>query len=83
MLQTLEAVITQSGWVKFNEPFTLDHSVKAYVTILPDTPSDPATPPLGESLLQLLESAAFRQASFGDAKVMEQQVQANRNAWDD
>lgn len=83
MLQTLEAVITQSGWVKFNEPFSLDHSVKAYVTILPDTPSDSTTPPLGESLLQLLESTPFSQAAFGEAKVLEQQVQVNRNAWND
>lgn len=65
MLQALEAVITQSGWVKFNEPFTLDHSVKAYVTILPNSTDELPESALGQNLLQLLESAAFSQASFG------------------
>lgn len=81
MLQTLEAVITPSGWVKFNESFTLDHSVKAYITILPD--STIVTPALGENLLQLLESKAFSQAALGDVEILERQVQANRNAWND
>lgn len=80
MLQTLEAVITPSGWVKFNESFTLDHSVKAYITILPDATIVPS-PALGEDLLQLLESKPFSQATLGDIEILERQVQANRNAW--
>jgi|GEM_PF-1396193 len=83
MLQTLEAIITQSGLVKFNEPFTLEHSVKAYVTILPDAPADSIKPPLGKNLLQVLESAPFNQASFGDSDKLAQQIQDNRNAWND
>ena len=83
MLQTLEAVITQSGWVKFNEPFTLDHSVKAYVTILPNATDELPESSSGQNLLQLLESAAFSQAPFGESDSMEKQIQANRNAWND
>lgn len=83
MLQTLEAVITQSGWIKFNEPFELDHSVKAYVTILPDAPLESVKEPLGTNLLMLLESKPFSQTPFGDSESIAQQVEANRNAWND
>ncbi|WP_044408318.1 hypothetical protein [Thiomicrospira microaerophila] len=83
MLQTLEAVITQSGWVKFNEPFTLEHSVKAYVTILPNTTDELPESSSGQSLLQVLDSAAFSQSPFGESDSMEKQIQANRNAWND
>ncbi|WP_044406955.1 hypothetical protein [Thiomicrospira microaerophila] len=78
MLQTLEAVITQSGWVKFNELFTLDHSVKAYVTILPNTTDESPESSSGQNLLQLLESAPF-----GESDSMEKHIQTNRNAWND
>ena len=81
MLQTFETVITQDGWVKFKESFTLDYSVKSYVTILPKAPLESSNSPLGELLLQLLESTPFSQATWGDSEILEQQVQTSRNAW--
>lgn len=81
MLQTFETVTTQDGWVKFNEPFTLDYSVKASVTFLPDAPIESSNPLLGEILLQLLESTPFSLATWGDSEILEQQVQTSRNAW--
>ena len=86
MLHTLEAVITQTGQVKFSEPYTLNHSVKAYVTILPDVPDVPAEQikkASGQALLQLLETEPFVKASLGDSVKLEQQIQHNRNAWND
>ena len=83
MLHTLEAVITPTGQVKFSEPYTLNHSVKAYVTILPDAPAEQIKKASGQALLQLLETEPFVKASLGDSVKLEQQIQHNRNAWND
>lgn len=81
MLRTLEATITQNGLVKFNEPYTLDHTVKAYITILPDTHSEHVKPSSGQALLQILSTEPFTTAPMGDAQKLAQQIEQNRNAW--
>lgn len=83
MLQTLEATITQTGYVKFNEPYALDHAVNAYITILPDTPKKQAPQSSGQVLMQLLATEAFANAPAGKPREIEQQIQQNRNAWND
>ena len=83
MLQTLEATITQTGYVKFNEPYALDHTVKAYITILPDTPTDQAQPSSGQVLMQLFATEVFANAPAGKPQEIEQQIEQNRNAWND
>jgi len=83
MLHTLKATITQNGFVKFNEPYTLGHTVKAYITILPDTPNEEVKPSSGQALLQILTSEPFITAPMGKAQEIEQQVKQNRNAWND
>ena len=83
MLQTLAATIAQTGYVKFNEPYALDHTVKAYITILPDTPAEKAPPSSGQVLMQLFATEAFANAPTGKPQELDQQIEQNRNAWND
>lgn len=77
ILQNFKEVVMQEIFVKFNELFTLDLSVSYFS----DTPLESSKPSLGAILLQLLESTPFSEATWGDCEILEQQVQASRNAW--
>ena len=82
-LKTFEAEITKSGFVTFNEPYRLDHHVKAYITILPDPVSAQASQTTGQALLQLLKTEKFIKATASDGQQLDLQIQNNRNAWND
>lgn len=83
MLRAIEAIVEKDGTVNLLEPIHPVHPTRAVVTLLEPTAVKPNSTGHVSSVLALLNSPEFKDASPGNPEAMEATIQSNRTAWND
>ena len=76
-MRTVKAVMDEHGHIELLEPVTLDAKRQVLVTILEES-THPQT-----SLLTFLDDLAFAPLSQRSPEEIEEDIRAERNAWDE